>query len=130
VVELPQKQAMAKLAADLLHADMTVYLDAGTSTLEIVPYIKALSGMTVITNDFGVVQALLDAPQVTVRHTGGQLDHSNHSCVGGLAVATLRQVVTDVAFISTSSWDLRRGLTTPSALKVEVKQVAMQSATQ
>ncbi|VVP98326.1 hypothetical protein PS928_02323 [Pseudomonas fluorescens] len=54
VVELPQKQAMAKLAAGLLHADMTIYLDAGTSTLEIVPYIKALSGMTVVTNDFGI----------------------------------------------------------------------------
>ena len=37
VVELPQKQAMARLAARLLHADMTVYLDAGTSTLEIFP---------------------------------------------------------------------------------------------
>ena len=130
VVELPQKQAMARLASRLLHADMTVYLDAGTSTLEIVPYVKALTGMTVVTNDFGVVQALLDAPQVTVIHTGGQLDHSNHSCVGNLAVATLRQIVTDVAFISTSSWDLRRGITTPSALKVEVKQVAMHSASQ
>lgn len=49
VVELPQKQAMAKLAARLLHADMAIYLDAGTSTLEIVPYIRALSGMTVVT---------------------------------------------------------------------------------
>lgn len=86
--------------------------------------------MTVVTNDFGIVQALIDAPHVTVIHTGGQLDHSNQSCVGSLAVATLRQVVTDIAFISTSSWDLRRGLTTPSALKVEVKQAAMQSASQ
>lgn len=42
VVELPQKQAMAKLAARLLHPDMTIYLDAGTSTLEIVPFIKVL----------------------------------------------------------------------------------------
>ena len=132
VVELPQKQAMAKLAAGLLHADMTIYLDAGTSTLEIVPYIKALSGMTVVTNDFGIVQALIEAPHVTVIHTGGQLDHSNQSCVGSLAVATLRQIVTDIAFISSSSWDLRRGLTTPSALKVEVevKQAAMQSTSQ
>ena len=28
---------------------MTVYLDAGTSTLEIVPYVKALTGMTSVT---------------------------------------------------------------------------------
>ncbi|PHX44969.1 cytochrome C [Pseudomonas sp. NZIPFR-PS5] len=128
VVELPHKQAMAKLAASLLHPEMTVYLDAGTSTLEIVPYIVALAGMTVVTNDFGVVNALADAAHVDVIHTGGLLDHPNRSCVGGLAAATLRQLATDVAFMSTSSWDLQRGTTTPSALKVEVKQAAMQSA--
>ena len=130
VVELPQKQAMARLAARLLHADMTVYLDAGTSTLEIVPHIAALSGMTVVTNDFGIVNALADATHVDVIHTGGLLDHPNMSCVGGLAAATLRQLATDIAFMSTSSWDLQRGTTTPSALKVEVKQAAMQSASQ
>jgi len=85
--------------------------------------------MTVVTNDFGIVQALMDATQVTVIHTGGQLDHDNPSSVGGLAVATLRQVVTDIAFVSISSWDVHRGIP-PSALKVEVKQVAMQSASQ
>jgi DeoR/GlpR family transcriptional regulator of sugar metabolism len=128
VIELPHKQAMARLAASLLHPEMTVYLDAGTSTLEIVPHIVALSGMTVVTNDFGVVNALADAAHVDVIHTGGLLDHPNRSCVGGLAAATLRQLATDVAFMSTSSWDLQRGTTTPSALKVEVKQAAMQSA--
>jgi DeoR/GlpR family transcriptional regulator of sugar metabolism len=128
VVELPQKQGMARLAAGLLQDDMTLYLDAGTSTLEIVPHIIALTGMTVITNDFGIVHALEDAAHVDVIHTGGLLDHPNRSCVGGLAAATLRQIVTDIAFISTSSWDLQRGITTPSPLKVEVKQAAMQSA--
>jgi DeoR/GlpR family transcriptional regulator of sugar metabolism len=33
-----------------------------------------------------------------------------------------------VAFISASSWDLRRGVTTPSAAKVEVKLAAMEAA--
>jgi DeoR/GlpR family transcriptional regulator of sugar metabolism len=130
VVEQGQKEAMARLAASLLHADMTVYLDAGTSTLEIVPYITALSGMTVVTNDFGIVAALVEAVHVDVIHTGGLLDHPNRSCVGGLAAATLRQIATDIAFMSTSSWDLQRGTTTPSPLKVEVKQVAMQAASQ
>ena len=48
VVEHVQKEAMARLAAQLLRDDMTVYLDAGTTTLEIVPFITALSGMTVL----------------------------------------------------------------------------------
>jgi DeoR/GlpR family transcriptional regulator of sugar metabolism len=62
VVELSQKQVMAKLASRLLHANMTIYLDAGTSMLEIAPYIRVLSGMTVVTNDFDIVQALIESP--------------------------------------------------------------------
>jgi DeoR/GlpR family transcriptional regulator of sugar metabolism len=62
VVELSQKQVMAKLASRLLHANMRIYLDAGTSMLETAPYIRVLSGMTVVTNDFGIVQALIESP--------------------------------------------------------------------
>jgi DeoR/GlpR family transcriptional regulator of sugar metabolism len=127
-VEQPQKKAIARVAAQSLRAGMTIYLDAGTTMLAIVPHIVALSDMTVITNDFEIVRELSGATHVSVIHTGGQLDHANLSSVGPLAASTLRQVVLDVAFISASSWDLRRGVTTPSAAKVEVKLAAMEAA--
>lgn len=129
-VELPEKRGMARRAASLLHADMTLYLDAGTSTLSLVPYLRQLPGMTVVTNDFTIVQALAGANDIEVIHTGGQLDHPNLSSVGSLAAATLRRVAIDIAFMSTSSWDLKRGVTTPSAPKVEVKQAALDCASQ
>lgn len=129
-IDPAQKQAIAKIAAGFLRPGMTAYLDAGTTMLALVPHILALSDMTVITNDFPIVQELMSAEHVTVIHTGGLLDHPNQSSVGGLAAATLRQVATDVAFISASSWDLRRGLTTPSLPKVEVKRAAMEAAAQ
>lgn len=128
--EQPQKRGIAAHVARLLKPGMTIYLDAGTTTACLIPHIVALSDMTVITNDFRIVLSLADSPQVTVVHTGGILDHSNGSGVGPLAAATLRQLVADVAFLSTSSWDLERGVTTPSAPKVEVKRAAMGIASQ
>lgn len=130
VLELPQKQSMARHAASLLHPDMTVYLDAGTTMLSLVPHIVPLAGMTVVTNDFPIVLELASAKHVNVIHTGGLLDHPNRSSVGPLAAATLGQLATDIAFMSASSWDLQRGVTTPSAPKVEVKRAAMESASQ
>ncbi|QKV55408.1 DeoR/GlpR family DNA-binding transcription regulator [Comamonas antarctica] len=130
VTELPQKRGIAAQVAPLLKPGMTVYLDAGTTTACLIPQIVALADMTVITNDFHVALALSDAPQVTVLHTGGMLDHRNGSSVGPLAAATLRELVADVAFLSTSAWDLERGVTTPSAPKVEVKRAAMAIASQ
>lgn len=130
VTELPQKRGIAAQVAPLLKPGMTVYLDAGTTTVCLIPQIVALADMTVITNDFHVALALSDAPQVTVLHTGGMLDHRNGSSVGPLAAATLRELVADLAFLSTSAWDLERGVTTPSAPKVEVKRAAMAIASQ
>jgi DeoR/GlpR family transcriptional regulator of sugar metabolism len=128
VIEQPEKQAMARRAAELLHDDMTLYLDAGTTLLALVPHLLARSGLTVVTNDFTAVELLAGAKHVDVIHVGGRLDHENRSSVGSLAAATLRQVNVDMAFISTSSWDLHKGTTTPSASKVEVKQAALEAA--
>ena len=130
IFEQGEKQRMAHQAAALIKPDMTLYLDAGTTTLCLVPHILALTGMTVVTNDFNIVIELADATHVNVIHTGGVLDHLNRSSVGGLAADTLRNIATDIAFISTSSWDLQRGITTPSAAKIEVKKAAMESASQ
>lgn len=125
VTELPQKRAIAAKVAHLLQPGMTVYLDAGTTVACLIPRIVALSDMTVITNDFHIALMLSDAPQVTVVHTGGVLDHRNGSSIGPLAAATLRELVADICFLSASAWDLERGVTTPSAPKVEVKRAAM-----
>jgi len=130
VAEQPQKRAIAEHAATLLKPGMTVYLDAGTTTASLVPHLLKLDGITVLTNDFRIVLQLADTPAVAVVHTGGVLDHKNGSSIGPLAAATLRELVADIAFLSTSSWDLERGITTPSAPKVEVKRAAMAVASQ
>jgi DeoR/GlpR family transcriptional regulator of sugar metabolism len=130
ISDQPQKRAIAAAAEKLLRDDMVVYLDAGTTTGALIGAIQRLSGMTIITNDFAIVDQLYDSPQVDVIHTGGRLEHANRSAVGRLAAETLMRINTDLAFISASSWDLRRGLTTPSESKVAVKTAALESASQ
>ena len=129
-IETSEKHAIAAACESMLHDDMLVYLDAGTTTGALVPTIRALSGMTVITNDFAIVDQLSSATHVEVIHVGGRLDHANRSSVGWLAAETLRRLNIDIAFISTSSWDIGRGVTTPSELKVEVKVAAVNSASE
>ncbi|MFF1697696.1 DeoR/GlpR family DNA-binding transcription regulator [Streptomyces sp. NPDC058257] len=128
LVEQPEKQAMAARAAGLVQEGMTVYLDAGTTLLAMVPALARLDSLTVVTNDFTTADQLMSAPHLDIVHIGGRIDVANRSSVGRLAAATLRQLALDFAFISTSSWDLLRGVTTPSEPKVEVKQAAMESA--
>lgn len=128
--EQTEKAAIALAAEGMLRDDMVVYLDAGTTTGAMVPALRSRVGMTVITNDFAIVDQLISSPHVETIHVGGRLDHSNRSSTGRLAAETLRRLNTDIAFISTSSWDIGHGLTTPSEPKVDVKLAALESASE
>jgi DeoR/GlpR family transcriptional regulator of sugar metabolism len=129
IVDLPEKRGMAREASALVEEDMTVYLDAGTTMLSMVPFLAEYRFLTILTNDFTTVSNLIEAEHLQLVHVGGQVEHKNRSTVGRLAAATLRRVNIDLAFISASSWDLHRGVTTPTESKVDVKQAAMEVAT-
>lgn len=124
LVDSSEKTAMAAIAAAMVEDSMTIYLDAGTSMLAIVPLIAHVRDLTVVTNDVAIIRELIPHPTTEIISIGGRVDKGNHSTVGRLAAAMLRELAVDIAFISTSSWDLTRGLTTPTESKVEVKQAA------
>jgi len=128
VIDGPQKAAIAAEASEYVRDSGTYYLDAGTTTAALLPAIRRAQGVTVITNDFAIVAALMPDEHVQVVHVGGRLDHANRSSVGALGALVLRQLAVDVAFVSATTWDLKRGLTSPDADKVDVKQAAMDVA--
>ena len=55
----------------------------------------------------------------------GSFNKSNRSSVGEFAAQFLHQISVDIAFISTSSWNLK-GLTTPDEQKIPVKKAIIQ----
>lgn len=57
----------------------------------------------------------------------GTVNKSNYSSVDELATQLIRQLAIDIAFISTSSWNLK-GLTTPDENKLPVKRAILQSS--
>ncbi|AKL41168.1 DeoR/GlpR family DNA-binding transcription regulator [Serratia marcescens] len=122
------KREIGKYAAGLVEDGQVVYLDAGTTTFEIARSLAERFNLTVVTNDFSIIQHLMNRPQLSLFHTGGQVDQRNYSCVGNSAAMLLRSLNIDVAFISTSSWDLEHGLSTPHEEKVLVKQALLEVA--
>ncbi|MGR5177766.1 DeoR family transcriptional regulator [Vibrio parahaemolyticus] len=122
-----EKALIGKIAASLIEPDATVYLDAGTTSLEIAHQIASRDDLLVITNDFSVAGYLMNYGQCEIYHTGGKIDRENHSSVGGKVAEFLSGMNIDVAFVSTSSWNLK-GLSTPNEGKVAVKQAIANAA--
>jgi DeoR/GlpR family transcriptional regulator of sugar metabolism len=128
VLDVAEKRSMAGAAAALVGDGQTLYLDAGTTLGHVVPLLWNVSGLTILTNDLTTAAALTDHPDLELYLVGGQVDRGNRSVVGGIAANTIAEFNVDTAFISTSSWDLKRGSTTPSHAKVTVKRAAMAAA--
>ncbi len=122
------KREISKFAASLVEDGQVVYLDAGTTTFEIARELGERFNLTIVTNDFSIMQYLMKKSQLNLFHTGGQVDQRNHSCVGNTAAMMLQTLNVDIAFISTSSWDLIHGVSTPHEGKVQIKQTLLEIA--
>lgn len=123
----PEKSAIGELAARLLSPNMTVYLDAGTTVLEIAHHLVNRSDLTIVTNDFVTAAFIAKETHCELWHTGGMVERENQSCIGSAAAEMIRRFNFDLAFISTSSFD-QRGVSTPSESKVAVKQAIADSS--
>ncbi|MCL4237168.1 MAG: DeoR/GlpR family DNA-binding transcription regulator [Anaerolineae bacterium] len=80
-----QKSAIAAAAASLLADGCSVALDCSTTAYALLPFIKRLSHVTVITNSLRVAQSLLGSPQVDVLLPAGRLRRDAVSIVGSPA---------------------------------------------
>ena len=103
---LDEKKMIAKIAANQINDNECLFIDAGSSTLELIKYIQA-KDIIVVTNGLTHVEALLKKGIKTIM-LGGQ----------------------DKAFIGMNGLDIELGLTTPDEQEALVKQTAMSLANQ
>ncbi len=122
-----EKIEIATLAAELVAPGMSLYLDAGTTSLALAERIASVPDLMVVSNDFAVVNLLIQQSNCLLYHTGGQVLRQNQSCVGDNASLFLKNLNIDVAFLSASSWNARC-ISTPTEAKVSVKKAAVGAA--
>lgn len=118
-----EKHAIGAMAARHIPLNSCIYLDAGTTTLALARELRMRDDLLIITNDFVIANFLIDTSQCEMIHTGGSVCRANRSCIGNAAAQTLRGLSVDIAFISTSCWDMR-GIFTPDEKKIAVKRAA------
>lgn len=127
---ISKKREIAKKAYELINEYESIYLDAGTTTLELVRLIKngRKQNLTIITNALNIATELLDSQDLQIILTGGQVRHGVLSCVGPVATGAVASFIFDKAFIGANSVDLRNGAATPNLLEAEIKCQAAKAA--
>lgn len=118
-----EKTAIARYAASLIERDDFVYLDAGTTTGQMIDFIKEKSA-TFVTNAFSHAQGY------RVYLIGGELKGTTEAVVGNQAILSLQKLHFSKAFLGTNGVGLKAGFSTPDYSEALVKQTAVEQARQ
>jgi len=110
-----EKRIIGRLAADMVSDGDTVFLDSGSTALELASLLKRRDRLTVIINSTRLAMEL-DSPNLNVVMLGGQYRASRMDTVGRLAMSTLEQLRGYVCFIGADGLDMDIG---PSAADIE-----------
>ena len=123
-----EKRRIGEYAGNMIQQNSCIYLDAGTTSLALAQHLKNRSDLTIVTNDFAVVNLLIESSKCNLIHVGGSVRSQNYSSVGFLAAQTIKSLRFDYGFISTSSFDIN-GVTTPDTDKIPVKKAVLEVST-
>lgn len=120
---IAEKQAIAKVASSFIENNDCIYLDAGTTISEMIPYLKD-KNVTVLTNGLMHIPKLIQLEIKTVL-VGGSIKFSTNAIVGGTAVQFLNEYRMDKCFLGMNGVHPELGLTTPDPDEALLKKTAI-----
>lgn len=122
-INVEQKRIIARYAAKTVNNDDMVFIDAGTTTLMMVPYIEA-RGAVFVTNGIEQAKALSRAGY-TVHLTGGKYKFTTDAVTGQSAVNSISKYNFTKCFMGTNGIDEKLGFTTPDIDEALIKEAAV-----
>jgi DeoR family myo-inositol catabolism operon transcriptional repressor len=125
---IDEKRRIGSLAAGLVADGDTIYIDSGTTTVHLLPYIAHRKGVTVVSNSLIVFQEIQNYPHLTLLSVGGTYNHKTKSFVGMSAVKDLEDLRIAKAFMGATGVGVEAGATNNSPHEAEIKRTAIRHA--
>jgi len=122
-----EKQRIAKAAAEMIHAGETVFLDGGSTVLELARLLVDRQDITVVTNSLrAAIELSGRGPQLVI--VGGELRRRSQTVVGAFTRLLLEQVHITKAFMGTMGLSLDEGITTSDPSEAYTKELVAAKA--
>lgn len=127
---LEQKQNIGRAAATLVNEGDNIIIDAGTTAVEMTPWLAGISPLTIVTNAINValkIGAANSARQELIL-LGGTFHRESSSNLGPLTVHNLDEIAVQKLFLGTQALDLPHGLTDSTMEIAQVKRAMIRAA--
>lgn len=121
-----EKTTIAKFAAKQIPNNSTIYLDAGSTTFTMIPYL-ADKNLIVVTNSISHAKALSEA-KISTYILGGFIKNTTQAVIQTTALKQLEDLHFDLAFLGTNAICPNEGLMTPDIEEASIKQIAIKQS--
>src|SRR5438105_6245278 len=118
--QLAQKEAIGRACAELIAANQSVIIDAGTTTYHVARHLESKAPQ-IITNSLPVANHFASANRLEVLVSGGVIYPRLGVLVGPIAVETFSKIHADVAIMSAGGVSLE-GITNSHGLLIDIQR--------
>lgn len=119
------KDAIAAQALSYINEGDAVFLDSGTTILQLARHMANCKNITVITNDLQIALELDKNPDIELIILGGKIRNNFQCIVGNMGLDALQKININKLFISANALSISGGATTPNILQAEMKSRLM-----
>ncbi|MFT8323094.1 MAG: DeoR/GlpR family DNA-binding transcription regulator [Bacillus sp. (in: firmicutes)] len=121
---LQEKKQIANYAASLIEDGDSIYLDAGSTVTEMIPFLEK-KDIVVVTNGLMHLQPLLEKG-ISTYILGGYVKEKTNAIVGRGSLVSLNNYRFDKCFLGVNGIHPKSGYTTPDQEEAMVKELAME----
>jgi DeoR/GlpR family transcriptional regulator of sugar metabolism len=123
-----EKRIIASKALRLIREGSVIFIDGGTTCLELARQIPENRTLTCFTLSLPVALQLLQKPKVKVILIGGEVSNTTQLCMGSSTIHALSDIRVDYGFIGTGYVDALHGLTEFDWDVVQLKKAVVQAS--
>ncbi|MEK8128328.1 DeoR/GlpR family DNA-binding transcription regulator [Paenibacillus filicis] len=126
-VMMEEKMRMGQRAAASLQAGESVFIDGGSTTLQIARFLQPEMDITVITNALNIATELLNK-QIPTIVVGGMLVNRTATMVGPMTASWLGTMAIDRVFVGTTGLSVKHGFSNSNMHETEIKRLVIRQA--
>lgn len=122
------KQTIGELAATLVEEGDTIFVDTGSTVYRMIPYLKNIRNLTIVTNSLDALLAGSTLNGVRLLTVGGIFQPDTHSFAGSYSEYALDRYSFNKAFIAAVSVSAERGVSNNNIYDTAIKRTAIKNS--
>lgn len=124
------KQKIGQLVAQYINNNAKIFIDSGTTTAQIIPFLGDKHNISIITNNFNAIQEASKLPNIKILCIGGLYNATKGIFHSSRMISELADLNFDHVLIGATGVSLNKGLTINSFLEVDVKRWLVENFSQ